>query len=195
MSGSKNLYLLVITNLFILLQCQEEGSFETIFYPENEKMGAVNKLEGKIKIHGFLFDTQCTCTKNDPKEKIREKCDPSDIIVDLDKKGEYNLEKSKINNFVGDIKNLEWSDISNSYFSCIDGRVKSKGLSTPGGDAGEFILALHVYENYFKNEKILSKEQIKSAFQKYMKFTKSKIFYFCTDEKSVNRIKEEIKVN
>ena len=31
----------------------------------------------------------------------------------------------------------------------MDGRSKDYILSIPGGDLGEFLLALHVYENYF----------------------------------------------
>jgi hypothetical protein len=37
-------------------------------------------------------------------------------------------------------------------FHTLDGRIKEKGLFTPGGDAGEFILALQVFQDMKREE-------------------------------------------
>jgi len=49
---------------------------------------------------------------------------------------------------VGHPKELSYVNVADQYFSCLDGRVDKSVLGVPGGDSGEFILALHVYENY-----------------------------------------------
>jgi hypothetical protein len=43
-------------------------------------------------------------------------------------------------------KNHVYTYIKFESFKCLDGRNKKNGLFTPGGDFGEFLLALHVYE-------------------------------------------------
>jgi len=48
---------------------------------------------------------------------------------------------------VGHPKELTYVNVADQHFSCLDGRTENAVLATPGGDAGEFILALHVYEN------------------------------------------------
>lgn len=52
----------------------------------------------------------------------------------------------QVRQLIGDLQLLEYTDPRKTSFSCMDGRIQKEGLSTPGGDAGEFILALHVYE-------------------------------------------------
>lgn len=47
---------------------------------------------------------------------------------------------------VGKIENLKFVEIEGHNFECLDGRVKVSSIMTPGGDAGEFILALDILE-------------------------------------------------
>jgi len=51
-----------------------------------------------------------------------------------------------IRNLIGNIHKLDFVDPTRHHFSCMDGRVNNASLGTPGGDAGEFILALYIYE-------------------------------------------------
>ncbi len=48
---------------------------------------------------------------------------------------------------VGYTSELTYVNIADSHFECLDGRNNGGILGTPGGDAGEFILGLHVYED------------------------------------------------
>lgn len=47
---------------------------------------------------------------------------------------------------VGPIESLVFVDPTAYHFSCLDGRIKNPVLGTPGGDSGELILALNIYE-------------------------------------------------
>ena len=38
------------------------------------------------------------------------------------------------------------ADIKATNWSCLDGRVRQEGIFTLGGDLGEILLGLHVYE-------------------------------------------------
>lgn len=51
----------------------------------------------------------------------------------------------------------------------MDGRQSNAVLATPGGDAGEFILALFVYEGMIADKKIeLDLEKIMGMFKNYL---------------------------
>ena len=60
------------------------------------------------------------------------------------------FEPNIILNHFGKPQELEWAHISQHYFSDIDGRSTEKMLSTPGGDLGEFLLAVSVFEDTTK---------------------------------------------
>ena len=47
---------------------------------------------------------------------------------------------------IGDITQLEFVDPTKTSFHCMDGRESNEILATPGGDFGEFLLALYIYE-------------------------------------------------
>ena len=97
--------------------------------------------------------------------------------------------------------NIEsFSKVSNASFRCIDGRVRKTGFSSLGGDAGEFLLALAVYENSIpkmepitqEKKKFFTKEKIKIYFESYLRWMKSDTFYFCTDRQSISVIETEV---
>lgn len=55
---------------------------------------------------------------------------------------------------IGSLSDIIFVDPVKYHFSCLDGRIKDPILGTPGGDAGEFILALHVYETLTPSRKL-----------------------------------------
>ena len=59
-------------------------------------------------------------------------------------------------------------DVSFEHFSCMDGRNSRPVLSTPGGDFGEFLLALHVYEGILGANHELNQDQIDFIFKTYL---------------------------
>lgn len=70
--------------------------------------------------------------------------------------------------------------------------MDDESLNTLGGDAGEFLVALHVYEHYFKFQKKLNKRLIRKAFLGFLHKMKSEKFEFCGSEKMEKKIKKEL---
>jgi hypothetical protein len=60
---------------------------------------------------------------------------------------------------------------------------------------GEFILALHVFQNYFKSVTPMSYIKIENALKGYLKQMVQDEFYMMTDTSAVDSIKSEINVN
>jgi hypothetical protein len=60
---------------------------------------------------------------------------------------------------------------------------------------GEFILALHVFQNYFKSPTPMSYIKIKNALKGYLKQMVQDEFYMMTDTNAVESIESEINVN
>lgn len=63
-----------------------EENFQTTFYPDLETNETANLLEGKIKVHGVLFKTQCQCKNNDNPMVSNGKCSPGSVQVMKGKK-------------------------------------------------------------------------------------------------------------
>jgi hypothetical protein len=53
----------------------------------------------------------------------------------------------KILQVLGQPSSIHINKILETGFKTMDGRIKEHGLFTPGGDVGEFILALQVYQD------------------------------------------------
>ena len=71
----------------------------------------------------------------------------------------------------------------------MDGRENGAILSTPGGDAGEFILGLFVYEGMTRE---LSQQQIDSILEEYLRDMKKDKFYMCTDDDAISHLENEL---
>ena len=90
--------------------------------------------------------------------------------------------------FSGDI----FKSVSDHSFSCIDGRVKEKGLSALGGDAGEFLLGLSVFSEYSKKSIEFSEKEIQRMLEIYLNKMRSKRFYMCTDQESFKNVETAV---
>lgn len=160
---------------------------------ENEKSHH-HILKGKVRLNGFQWETECDCkTKPERKRKTEQKCNPSLFRIFKDKSGN-GLEYKDIRGTIGKIRNFKWSKVSKSSFSCVDGRVTWDALSTPGGDAGEFILALHSYQNYFGTRMRLNDEAVDRIFRRYLESMKQEKFRMCTDDISLEHIEKELTI-
>ena len=58
-----------------------------------------------------------------------------------------------------------FKSVSDRSFACIDGRVKEKGLSALGGDAGEFLLGLSLFTEYSKKVLNFLKRRFKECWK------------------------------
>lgn len=68
----------------------------------------------------------------------------------------------------------------------MDGSV----MGSPGGDSGEFILGLHVYENIIGRP--MSDKQVEDAFITYLKWMRQERFYMCTDDSALDHLEKDM---
>jgi len=82
--------------------------------------------------------------------------------------------------------------LKKQLFSCLDGRSNTPIIGTPGGDAGEFILALMVYEDLLGGGRKLSQDIVDLFFTKYLQIMKQPKFIMCTDDSSISHIEKDL---
>ena len=63
-------------------------------------------------------------------------------------------------------------------------------MGTPGGDAGEYILALHVYENMIGRP--LSDAQVADTFEAYLAWMRPEKFYMCMDDSALDHLEKDM---
>ena len=100
-----------------------------------------------------------------------------------------------IKTLLGNIEELRYVLITETSFKCLDGRSNDKILGTPGGDSGEMIIALSVYEDLIGGGRKLNQDSVDTFFVEYLKFMTQPKFYMCTDDTSVNHIQKQLSVN
>ncbi|OGF21564.1 hypothetical protein A2257_02735 [Candidatus Falkowbacteria bacterium RIFOXYA2_FULL_38_12] len=86
-------------------------------------------------------------------------------------------------------QNVQWIELKDLlaevHESCVDGRGDKGIIGVPGGNAGEFVLAISTYEDLTKVK--LNDSQIKEAFKRYLeKYGK---FYFHSDTHALEHMK------
>ena len=67
---------------------------------------------------------------------------------------------------MGSPLSFKMADIKSTNWSCLDGRLKKEGMFTLGGDLGELLLGLHVYEGII--DKSLDYQKIKEIFEMFL---------------------------
>jgi hypothetical protein len=144
------------------------------------------------------FEKKCSAGQimitrdNDPSDQALEGVIDShtakDILL-LDSHGTWGVPQcdSSAKNMLT-LSEKVFQNVSEKSFSCIDGRVKEKGFSALGGDAGEFLLALSVFTEYSKKEINFTEDEVKRMFEIYLNKMRPKRFYMCTDQDSLKNI-------
>lgn len=79
-------------------------------------------------------------------------------------------------------------------FKCLDGRYRNGIVGTPGGDAGEFILALIVYEDMLGGGKKLTQDNVDGILKQHLKSMAQAKFYMCSDDSAVNHVEKELNI-
>ena len=87
---------------------------------------------------------------------------------------------------------FDFEKITMQPFMCLDGRAKTENMYTPGGDAGEFILALIVYEDL--TDQTLSQEKVEEYLNAYLECMTPNSFIMCQDEHAVDHLEKELDV-
>jgi len=172
-----------------------------------------SNVEGSIFINNQKYRAVCECNDNkqksrnnqekkdpsndkkkDNKESASPACDPSKIKITTEMTGTGST-IDKIRELIGGFDVLQYAEVTDYSFFCLDGRNKKNGAATPGADAGEFILALDVYENLLPGNRKLDQKAIELFFKSYLKYMSQPTFRMCTDDKALEYIKNEMQVN
>lgn len=159
------------------------------------------KIEGKMMINGEEYNTICDCNPvtpvntNDPLNQVNKgpKCDPSKLRIHQEKQGQ-GASFDDIRTLIGNIEELNYIVVPEISFKCLDGRYRSGIVGTPGGDAGEFILALIVYEDMLRGGKKLTQDNVDYILKQYLKTMVQPKFYMCTDDAALNHVQKEMNV-
>ena len=101
---------------------------------------------------------------------------------------------SKIRKLIGNLEELPFTKLEDYSFGCIDGRNKKPDISTLGGDAGEFLLALDVYENLIGPNKKLEYTDVEILLNAYLIHMKPSSFKMCTDSKAIEFMQTDMVV-
>ena len=187
----------IILILAILTYTKAETMIPTLLSQTNSASKKASQshhtLTGKIRLNGFEWETTCDCSP-DKSNSDKARCNPSNLKIFRDKSGN-GLTFGEVRKYMGEIKSYSWSKISKSSFTCVDGRVDNEALSTPGGDAGEFLLALHTYQNYFGTKMKLNDVAVDRIFRRYLDHMEQNKFTMCTDDIAVEHIEKQLSVS
>jgi hypothetical protein len=100
----------------------------------------------------------------------------------------------QIRQLIGHPGELKYVNVEDTHFECLDGRNQKGILATPGGDAGEFILALHIYDDLLGGNRKLTQEAVDTYLKRYLEWMRQDIFYMCTDENALHHLEKEVGV-
>jgi hypothetical protein len=185
--------------LFFLLIMQSSCQLLNSFIEVDEKSLGDNKIEGKMQINGVNYNAICDCNPVSPSKAGPEvqnqgpKCDPSKLRIHSEKIGQ-GASHDDIRNLVGNIEELNYVKVPNFSFKCLDGRNTDDVMATPGGDAGEFILALTVYEDLVGGGLVLTQDNVDNFFTQYLKVMTHPKFYMCTDDVAIAHLQKDLSV-
>eukprot|EP00299_Pterocystis_sp_00344_P009265 c3845_g1_i1.p1 GENE.c3845_g1_i1~~c3845_g1_i1.p1 ORF type:complete len:381 (-),score=96.83 c3845_g1_i1:140-1282(-) len=96
------------------------------------------------------------------------------------------LTAEDVEGHISPIPILAWTDVSTASFGCVDGRTAEPTLGTWGGDIGEFITALNVYEQMASIR--LSQLDVTNIFRKYLETSSRKKFTTCMSSLSIRQM-------
>lgn len=186
--------LLLILNVSFSFQTDMVNSFIEV---DKSIFNTDNKVQGKMNINGETYTAICDCDPVTPKLSSNTanspSCDPSRVKINLEKKGN-GASLQDVKDLIGIVEELTYAQIPYTPFSCLDGRHSKPVISTPGGDAGEFILALSVYEDLISSGKKLTQKQVDIFLAEYLKLMRPNSFYMCTDDISVSHLEKELQI-
>lgn len=132
---------------------------------------------GQLDVFGVTYDSECVCKAKAGQTRDSKHC--QGLTPRISPPGSL---------LPSDFEVLAPKSVSKESFSCMDGRVAERGYSTPGGDAGEFIMALHLYEHSTRLKEPISYLRLKEAFDGYLRYIRAARFIFCSDVRVVRAL-------
>jgi len=153
------------------------------------QLSEFDSFTGNVTYNSEDYQVSCECDEQGIVEIEEVKCKPTKIKLVQNQEGEGASYEEISKKLEGD---FAYAEVTRSSFSCLDGRITEEALGAPGGDAGEFVLGLIVYEDI--TGKQLSEEEVQSTLEKYLECMGPSYFYMCTDADSVDHIEKELAV-
>jgi hypothetical protein len=161
-------------------------------------------LQGRVLIDGEEYEPVCSCSVPPPEHS--QECYPRAVKItrkpDLPgalAPGRLVLDGANLRRLVGDPADLRMADASKHYFSDIDGRSSEEALRVWGGEAGELLLALAVWEDMTIDDTgaPLRYTSVKKAVHDWVRFydapSKRKAFYIHTDTDAMAFVEQGVK--
>merc|ERR1711871_352099 len=106
---------------------------------------------------------------------------PGVLILGVYKKNDNPGPANKvIEDKIGVPSKLSWAHVHKSSFGCSDGRYSNAALYTPGGDLGEFILAVSSFEKMTQTK--VPYAQVKDLMAKFVAKSTRANFGMCTNQ-------------
>merc|ERR1711988_134024 len=135
------------------------------------------------------FDMKCMCVKElvipesgkIPVDIPFGKCAATEVRIKSEEEG-VGLSIEDVRSHIGNPLKLQWAKVPKHHFSDIEGRTSHPILATPGGDLGEWVLALAIYEGLVNKE--LAINDVVRFFKLFLRSTGKMSFYFHTDRQS-----------
>ena len=103
-----------------------------------------------------------------------------------------NIDAAGIRTLVGEPTTLRNVEISKHHFSCCDGRSSDEVLGTWGGDAGEMMLAIAVWEDLAGRN--LTASEVAKYVNYFLTYTKQEYVYMHTDTVAFGWLEQELGV-
>ena len=103
---------------------------------------------------------------------------------------EEGASESEIKDLIGPPKDLMFANVLEKGFKTLDGRVSDAHFATPGGDAGEFLLALQIFNEMKPASIELNQQKVLNIFKDYLSYMKQSSFYMATDDVAVQHLEK-----
>lgn len=116
-------------------------------------------------------------------------CRVDEVVVTTDSPGDVEMPAvtaKAVRAAFANVATLEWAHIPQMFFGAMDGRNDEKVLSTPGGDMGEFLFALHAFQKV--SGQTVGVDEATAMLEKYLKVMTKEKFFYETDERAYIRL-------
>ena len=148
-------------------------------------------FSGSMQVGGVEYDVTCDCSEQSMEAVEEVKCHPTKIKLTQDREGR-GATYEEISAKLSSAGNYTYARVTHTSFRCLDGRITDPILGTPGGDAGEFVLGLLVYEDMSGKE--LDLESVETYLHEYLRCMDATKLYMCTDDHAISHIEKELAI-
>lgn len=133
------------------------------------------------------YAADCDCA-----DKAASGCSPSKVHLRQDRKSSIGLSLVDASRIFETQGLPEFAEVKEQPFYCLDDRVDKPGLATPGGDLGEFVLALQTYQD-LTSERQVTQHMVDVWLQKYVKsFPEGRQLVHCTDDRALRHLQDQL---